>query len=664
MAQIASDAAATDEEAPALDGRRWLTLGVVLGGALLVIAAASVVNLAIPAIRRTLGASFGEIQFVIAGYILVYAIFLVGGGRLGDIYGRKRVFMVGVTLFTMAAAAGGLAPNTGTLIVARMFQGLGAALMYPQFLSIIQETFESPAERNLALGMFGAVIGVGFVLGLLLGGVLISLNIGGATWRPAFLVLVPIGVASLLGAWLALPNRRAEAGSGMDPAGLVGLAAVLGLFIFPLLAGRDAGWPAWMVVMLVACVPVAAAFLWTERRVAAGGATPLLDPALFRQASFAVGCLIGVAFMAMFAGFIFVASVALQVGLGYSPVQVGLALAPDGLAFFAASLLASRLVNGLGRHVLSLGYVIVALGLLTILVAVRSPGGAVSLWALVPGLLVMGLGQGLGMVPLIGTVLSGVRREAIGMAAGALPTAFQVGQVLGIALVGLGFFTALAAQPAGMPASARYMAAFADVLPPLVVLAGLCFLLVFALPRPTGPHDNVLLERVPNRLAGLVYSFYFTTGGHVGTRALAEMVRHTAGHRTQYVQSAPNDPGEFLVHYFERTAGDTAWYRYLVEEALALGAGPVPLEEERRPVIELQVEEIRRRQSEGLIADEFDPRALRLLGFALVSYPRLMPQIARMTTGHAPDSEEFRELWRHLLLQIGARLTPRGPGES
>jgi hypothetical protein len=141
------------------------------------------------------------------------------------------------------------------------------------------------------------------------------------------------------------------------------------------------------------------------------------------------------------------------------------------------------------------------------------------------------------------------------------------------------------------------------------------------------------------------------------------MIRHTVGHRTEYVQSAPNEPGEFLVHYFERTAGDAAWYRYLVEEALALGAGPVPLEEERRPVIELQVEEIRRRQSQGLIAGEFDPSALRLPAFALVSYPRLIPQIARMTTGHAPDSAEFRELWSRLLLQIRARLTPRKPAD-
>jgi hypothetical protein len=276
--------------------------------------------------------------------------------------------------------------------------------------------------------------------------------------------------------------------------------------------------------------------------------------------------------------------------------------------------------------------------------------------ALVPGLVVVGLGTGLGVTPLIGTVLSGVRREHVGAVAGAIPTAFQVGQVCGIAVIGLVFFSALGDQP-GAVRAASYLGAYEATVPLLAVLAAVCLALAFALPRPPGASENVLLERLPGRVAGLAYSLYFLTGGRAGDRALAALLQHTIEHRTVRAEQAPRAPGEFLVHHYTKMREeDRAWLRYLVEEALALGGGPIPHEAERVQVMARQVDEVRSRQAEGLIDEEFDPATLRLLAFALGSYPRLLPQVVRLATGYAPDSPEFDRRWQRLLRQVGARL--------
>jgi hypothetical protein len=191
----------------------------------------------------------------------------------------------------------------------------------------------------------------------------------------------------------------------------------------------------------------------------------------------------------------------------------------------------------------------------------------------------------------------------------------------------------------------------------LAGLAAVCMALVFFLPTPAGASENVLLERLPGRVAGLAYSLYFLTGGRVGDRALSALLQHTIEHRTVRAQMAPRAPDEFLVHHYVKMGEeDRAWLRYLVEEALALGGWPIPHDAERVEVMSRQVDEIRSRQAEGVIDDEFDPAALRLLAFALCSYPRLLPQVVRLATGYDPDSLEFDQLWQRLLRQVGARL--------
>lgn len=501
-------------------------LAVALTGTFLVIGGVSIVNLAMPSMQRTLHASFGEIELVVAAYTLVYAIFLIAGGRLGDIVGRKRVLMAGLALFTVGLVAGGLAPDAVVLIAARVLQGLGSALLYPQILSIIEETFEGQ-ERGLALGLFGATIGVALVAGQLLGGVLIELDIAGLAWRPAMLLLVPVSAAAFAAAGVVMSDTRADGTSRLDYVGTAILGAALALLVLPLLVGREAGWPLWMLAMLVASLPVFAMFGWYERRVADRGGHPLLTLGLFRQRAFTTGVVIGLVYFVTALGFFVYTSITLQVGLGFTALQAGLASAPSGVAFFAASLVAPRLVTGLGRHVLSIGYVILVGGMLAILASVHAAGAALTVWSLAPALLVVGTGQGLAVSTLIGAVLSGIRPEDTGAAAGALTTSFQLGQTLGIAVVGMVFFFAVGAQPAGTSQAVRYLFAYQVTLPLLAGLAVLLFLLVFLLPRPARvTRSNVFLERAPSLLHGLVHSFYFMTGGHAHDRLMRHILRH------------------------------------------------------------------------------------------------------------------------------------------
>ncbi|HEX4216007.1 MAG TPA: MFS transporter [Candidatus Dormibacteraeota bacterium] len=634
--------------------RRWLVLGVLLLSGFLVVLASSVANLALPSIRSSLHAGYGSAEFVIAAYSLAYAVLLITGGRLGDIAGRRNVLVAGLAIFTAGALAGGLAPSIGVLIAMRVVQGAGAALLYPQILSIIQDSFEGD-ERNRALGLFGVSIGVAFVAGQLLGGALISLNVLGLSWRPAFLLLVLVGVVALAGAVVILPRTRAPGRARLDYAGVLMLTASMVMLVLPLLSGQDAGWPPALVVLLVLS-PLAFVILGrTERRVDSGGGSPLINPRSFATRGFPIGCLLGLLFYSSFSGFLIYSSVTLQVGLGFSALAAGLTFLPGGLGFIAGSLVAPRLVPRMGRHVLSVGFLLTAAGWLGALLAVHAAGVHLSGWNLLPGLLVTGVGQGLAMAPLIGTVLSGVSPRDAGSASGVLATSFQLGQAMGVAVVGLIFFVALGDQHSGSSAS-RYLAAYSDTLPFLAGLATLSMALVWGLPVTGRP--NVLLERIPDRLAGLAYSFYFLTGGRGVDRLLNGMIEEEIARRAARVEEAPPNLDEFLVHHFERADEDLAWYRYLAQEALALGSGHVPHEPERQEAIDRQVDEIRLRQRQGLVEPALDPTALRLMAFALSGYPRLLPQVVRMTTGYTVESEEFQRLWDRLLRQLGGRLMP------
>ncbi len=419
-----------------------LILAVVLAGTFMAVLDVAIVNVAIPSIRADMHVGFGAVELVISVYALAYGCLLVMGGRLGDLYGRKRLFIVGMLWFSAASALCGAAPSIAVLIAARALQGIGGALMFPQVLAIIQVSFDG-SERTRALGLFGSVTGIAAVVGQLIGGALLAANLFGWTWRPVFLVNVPVGAVAAVAAWLVLPDDQPAEQTGLDWGGVALLAAALLLLSVPLVEGRDQGWPAWMIACLVVAGPAFALFVMYERRFAARGRSPLLRLSLFRDRGFACGVPIGVLFVASYAAFLLLLAVYLQTGLGFSPLHAGAVYTPAAVGFFVTSLASPKLVPLLGRNVLSAGYVIAALGLLGTAATVAAAGRGLVGWEIAPTLLIAGLGQGMGMSPLVGTIIAGLGPEDAGAGAGVVTTTLQMAQVLGVGLGGLLFFTLL-----------------------------------------------------------------------------------------------------------------------------------------------------------------------------------------------------------------------------
>jgi hypothetical protein len=358
-------------------------------------------------------------------------------------------------------------------------------------------------------------------------------------------------------------------------------------------------------------------------------------------------------FMASYAGYLFTLAVYLQTGLGFSPLKSALVYTPGAIGFFVTSLTAPRLVPVLGRHVLSLGYAVAALGLLGAAATAAAAGTSLTVWSLAPTLLIAGLGQGLGFSPLVGTIISGVDPKDAGSGSGIVTTAMQTANVLGVALLGLAFFTLVGT---GLP-GASYATAFSELLPVSAGLLLVAAVLVYRLPHAPGQPSNGLIERLPGWAGGFAWSMFLATGGRVGDALFTDLLDRIRASRLARAEVAPDALGDFLAyHYHEHEAGDGSWLGYLQREALAYGDRPVPHESDRQPVIQAQIAEIERRQAAGLINPACDPALFRMLCFALASYPALLPQITRMATGLSPHDPEFVARWEHFLHRIGERL--------
>ena len=324
------------------DPRRWVALAVVLIAGFMQLVDISIVNVAIPSIQRDLDATYSQIQWVLAGYQLAFAVMLITGGRLGDIYGRKRLFMIGMAGFTVASALCGLAQTPEMLIGSRVLQGLMGAIMFPQILSVIQVTFP-PQERATAFGMFGATIGLATITGPLVGGLLIEADLFGLEWRPIFLVNLPIGIAALAVAARFLVESKAPRALRLDPVGVALVTAGLLLLVYPLVQGRDLGWPLWTFLSMAAAVPVLVGFGAYERRKKALDGSPLVDLDLFRQRSFVPGLLVAGIFFMGIPAFFLIFSLWLQIGLGFSALHAGLTGAPFAVGSALASAASVRL---------------------------------------------------------------------------------------------------------------------------------------------------------------------------------------------------------------------------------------------------------------------------------------------------------------------------------
>ncbi|GAA3477811.1 MFS transporter [Streptomyces yanii] len=433
--------------APAPDPRRWQALGVCLVAGFMTLLDISIVNVALPSIRNGLRSPESDLQWVLSGYSLVFGLLLIPAGRLGDARGRREVFLAGLAVFTLASAACGAAPTSFWLVIARVIQGVGGALISPQISALIQQMF-SGQERGRAFGMFSTVVGISTAVGPLLGGLLIQAAGPAEGWRWVFYVNLPLGVVCFLLARRLLPDTP-SAGRvrprDLDPIGVLLLGAGLLALLLPLV--QEQQWPGnekWL--LLVVAAALLAAFVGWESGCGRRGTAPVLDVSLFRLHSYWLGCLLSLLYFAGFTSIFFISTLYLQAGLHCTALEAGLAITPFALGAAAAAGPGGRMVGRYGRPLVVVGLSMVVVGLGATAFAVHVVPGRGVAWAMAAPLLLAGVGSGLVIAPNLTLTLSQVPVVGGGSAGGTLQTGQRVGSAIGIAAVGSVFFAQLASE--------------------------------------------------------------------------------------------------------------------------------------------------------------------------------------------------------------------------
>jgi EmrB/QacA subfamily drug resistance transporter len=417
----------------------WAALPVLLAGAFMVVLDFFIVNVALPSIATELGAGESSLEWVVAGYGLTFAAFLITSGRLGDGLGRRRVYAVGLALFTVASAACGLAPSPTTLVLARVAQGVAGAIVMPQVLAIVGVTYRGQ-DYVRAVSIYGVVLGLAAVGGQVIGGALVQTDLAGLGWRSCFLINVPVGLAALAFTRRLVPETRAERASRLDVAGATTLALGLTAVLLPLIQGRQLGWPLWTWLSLALSPLLLAGFLQRQRRLSRDGLDPLLELSLFRERAFSAGLVTQLFLASAQASFFVYLALYLQLGRGLGPLEAGLVFTIIAVAYVAVSGPAPALAQRYGRSVVALGGTSLAVGLAALAIAVSALGTGGSVLALVPGLALTGVGIGLCFTPLTSTVLANVAAARAGSASGAMSTTQQIGYALGVAVTGVIYF--------------------------------------------------------------------------------------------------------------------------------------------------------------------------------------------------------------------------------
>ncbi len=424
--------------APARYRWRWLAYSAVLASSVMDLLDSTVVGVAAPAIQQDLGGSYASLQWMGAGYTMALAVLLLVGGRLGDLFGRKRMLMVGVGGFTIASLACALAVSPEMLITSRVLQGTFSAVMLPQGFGLIRDLFP-PAEMAKAWGVFGPIMGLSAMLGPIVGGSLTD----AAGWRSIFLINVPVGVLVLLVAGRFVPGTAPVAGrKRLDLGGI--LIAGVGTFmlVYPLVQGREQGWPAWTIGMVVASVAVLAGFGVHQVLRKRAGKVTLIEPRVFARRSYTAGVAFAVIFFAAMGG-MFTVGLFLQLGLGYSPMEASLAMGPWAFGAMVGSGFGGAMMHKLGRKILHIGLALMGIGLVALYVVYVAAGVELSGWDLIVPNLVGGIGMGMIFVPLFDIILGEVSDDEVGSATGALGSFDQLGVSLGVAVIGTIFFSFL-----------------------------------------------------------------------------------------------------------------------------------------------------------------------------------------------------------------------------
>jgi EmrB/QacA subfamily drug resistance transporter len=416
---------------------RWVVLAIVLVAEIMDLLDSTVITIAAPTVRHELGGSTATMQWWAAGYTLAFGVFMIIGGRLGDLFGRKRIFAIGIAGFTLASAACALAPGPDVLIATRVLQGAFGALLIPQGLGMIKTVFP-PAEMGGAFAAFGPVMGLAAVGGPVLAGWLVSADLLGTGWRMIFLINLPLGVIGLIGALRFFPESRSPERLRLDPLGVGLIAAASFCLIYPLVQGRELGWPAWTFAMIAAGLVLLGAFMAVERR---GHGTPLIEPSLLRNRAFTSGLAVGIAFFAGFAGLLLVLSVFFQSALQFTPSQAGLAFIPTTAASAVAAGASYPLMARFGRGVLQTGIVVITLSLVGLALIVGHHGTNTTTWTMVPALIPFGFGLGFVFGPLFNVILAGVDDREVGSASGTLNAVQQLGNSIGVAVLATIFFS-------------------------------------------------------------------------------------------------------------------------------------------------------------------------------------------------------------------------------
>jgi EmrB/QacA subfamily drug resistance transporter len=440
-----SPSAAPVAARPAASRQRaaWLGFLVVLASAVMDLLDSTIAQTAAPAIRHDLGGSYASLEWISAAYTLAMSVTLLLGSRLGDILGRRRVLLAGLGGFVVTSALCALAPTPETLIGARALQGAAAAIMVPQGFGLIRELFGDAGQQK-AFGVFGPVMGLAAVAGPLIGGGLVRLDVLGSGWRAIFLVNVPLGLAAIAAGRRYLPDVTPASPDARPDAASVLLAMIGGVaLIYPLIEGREHGWPAWSFALLAGGVVILFAFAARQARRARQGRSPLVEPAILRRRPYVAGLAVVVGFIGAMGGMMIALNVMFQTGLGFTPLACGVATISIPVAAIAGSITSSASLARLGRHTMHIGIVVMALGLAIVDLVLRSAGGGVSAWDLAAPLAVTGFGMGMVFVPMFDVILAGVAPDQLGSASGLLESVQQLAMSLGIAGTGTVLFDRL-----------------------------------------------------------------------------------------------------------------------------------------------------------------------------------------------------------------------------
>jgi len=430
---------------------RWLAVIVLLVASFMDLLDTTIVNVALPAIQEELGASSEQLVWIVSGYVLSFAVLLILGGRLGDRYGRKTVFNIGVLGFTLASIGCAFAQTADGLVVSRLVQGAFGAIMIPQVLSIIQVLFK-PKERAAVFGLTGAVSGLAAVAGPLLGGLLVSGDAFGLGWRSIFIINVPVGILLLIASFLFIPNSKSEKPVRLDVLGVALITVALTLIIFPLVQGRELGWPVSIWVMLASSPVLLGLFFALQRRQEKTGGMALIPPSLFKNRGFSAGVVTAFLALSSIGAFFLILALYLQTGLGFSAIDAGLATLPFSIGAFLGSGIAVPLAPRIGKFLIAIGGVFQLTGYYLVKQVILDQGdGLVGSDLLIP-MAIAGVGLTLILVPLNDLALAQTDVENAGAASGVLNTFQQVGGAIGVAIISVVFFDVVGQNfsPAGL----------------------------------------------------------------------------------------------------------------------------------------------------------------------------------------------------------------------